>query len=100
MEQLLLFEELSLRAGDIINGKGKRLYSKDIYKGLHFVQDHSGTFVICKVKDIGNQITYSDGGYDLNYTRPEYIDREGKGFESTLFYAIPENFIKQKERWI
>ncbi len=100
MEQGLLFEELSLRAGDIINGKGRRLYSKDIYKGLHFIQDHSGTYVVCKIKDIKEQITYSDGGYDLSYTRPEYIDYEGIGFESTLFYAIPDNFIKQPERWI
>ena len=26
------------------------------------------------------------------YTRPEYIDYEGKGFESCLFFAIPESF--------
>ena len=28
------------------------------------------------------------------YTRPEYIDYEGKGFESCLFFAIPESFKK------
>ena len=100
MEQLLLFEELSLKAGDIINNKGRRLYSKDIFKGLHFVQDHNGTMVVCKVKELTPQIIYSDGGYDLNYTRPEYIDYEGEGFKSCLFYAIPDSFEKRKERWI
>ena len=30
----------------------------------------------------------------MNYTRPEYIDYEGKGFESCLFFAIPESFKK------
>ena len=29
---------------------------------------------------------------------PEYIDYEGKGFESCLFFAIPESF-KKLEKW-
>ena len=31
---------------------------------------------------------------EMNYTRPEYIDYEGKGFESCLFFEIPESFKK------
>lgn len=100
MEQGLLFEEMALKAGDIINQKGRRLYYKDIYKGLLFVEDHSGTIVVCQIKDIKEQITYSDGTRELNYTSPEYIDYDGEGFESCIFYAIPETFIKSKERWV
>ena len=36
----------------------------------------------------------SAGSCEMSYTRPEYIDYEGKGFESCLFFAIPENFKK------
>lgn len=89
-----LFPELELKPGDCINGRGKRLFYKDIYAGLIFVQQHSNIFLICKVKKIGEQIVYSDGGYEENYTRKEYIDYDGKGFESCLFYEVPEDFKK------
>ena len=85
---------MELRAGDVIDGKGARIYAQDIYNGLLFVQDHSGLYVVCRVISKGSQIVYSDGGYDKLYTRPEYIDYEGQGFESCLFYAIPDNFKK------
>lgn len=45
-----LFPELELKAGDTINGKGERLFSKDIFQGMSFVQDHSGIFVVCIIK--------------------------------------------------
>ncbi len=45
-----LFPELKLKAGDTINGKGERLFSKDIFQGMSFVQDHSGIFVVCIIK--------------------------------------------------
>jgi hypothetical protein len=93
--QGLLFAEMELRAGDIIDGKGARIYSQDVYNGLLFVQDHSGLYVVCRVKSKGSQIVYSSGGYEECYTRPEYIDYEGQGFESCLFYAIPEHFTKK-----
>nr|DAT58888.1 MAG TPA: hypothetical protein [Caudoviricetes sp.] len=89
-----LFPELELKAGDTINGKGERLFSKDIFQGMSFVQDHSGIFVVCIIKKIGPQIIYSMGGYDLNYTTAENIDYNGKGFESCLFYRIPDGFRK------
>ena len=90
----LLFPEMELKAGDCINGKGKRLYSKDIYEGLIFVQQHSNIFLICRCEKICGQVIYSSGGYDKNYTRKEYIDYEGRGFESTLWYEVPESFKK------
>ena len=37
---------------------------------------------------------YSDGSREMNYIRPEYIDYDRKGFESCLFFAIPESFKK------
>jgi len=90
----LLFPEMALHAGDVIDSKGARIYSKDVYKGLLFVQDHSGLYIVCRVKSKGEQIVYCSGGYEESYTRPEYIDYEGQGFESCLFYAIPEQFTK------
>lgn len=93
-----LFPELELKAGDTINGKGERLFSKDIFQGMPFVQDHSGIFVVCIIKKIGSQIIYSMGGYDLCYTTAEYIDYNGKGFESCLFYRIPDGFQKTNKR--
>ena len=54
--------------------------------------------IVCQIKRIGEQIVYSDGSREMNYTRPEYIDYEGKGFESCLFFAIPESF-KKLEKW-
>ena len=89
-----LFPEMELKPGDCINGKGRRLYSKDIYKGLVFIQQHSDVFLVCRCEEIGNQIIYSSGGYDKSYTRKEYIDYEGKGFKSTLWYKVPEVFKK------
>ena len=68
----LLFPEMELKAGDCINGKGKRLYSKDIYEGLIFVQQHSNIFLICRCEKIGGQVIYSSGGYDKNYTRKQF----------------------------
>ena len=50
--------------------------------------------IVCQIKRIGEQIVYSDGSREMNYTRPEYIDYDGKGFESCLFFAIPESFKK------
>ena len=72
-EQGFLFAEMQLQPGDVIDCKGKRLFFRDIYLGMQFVQDHSR---------------------EMNYTRPEYIDYEGKGFESCLFFEIPESFKK------
>ena len=92
--QGLLFTEMTLHAGDVIDGKGARIYSKNVYNGLLFVQDHNGLYIVCRVKSKGEQIVYYSGGYEENYTRPEYIDYEGSGFESCLFYAIPEHFTK------
>ncbi len=77
-----MFPELELKAGDTINGKGERLFSKDIFL----------------IKKIGSQIIYSMGGYDLCYTTAEYIDYNGKGFESCLFYRIPDGFQKTNKR--
>ena len=37
-------------------------------------------------------VTNGDGSREMNYTRPEFIDYEGQGFESCLFFAIPESF--------
>jgi hypothetical protein len=34
----LLFPEMTLHAGDVIDSKGARIYSKDVYKGLLFVK--------------------------------------------------------------
>ena len=58
------------------------------------MQDHSGVMIVCQIKRIGDQIVYSDGSFEMNYTRPEYIDYEGEGFKSCLFFAIPESFKK------
>ena len=93
-EQGFLFAEMELRAGDVIDGKGARIYSQDVYNGLLFVQDHNGLYVVCRVKSKGSQIVYYGVGREEYYTRPEYIDYEGKGFKSCLFYAIPEHFTK------
>ena len=93
-----LFPEFALKAADTINGKGERIFSRDIFEGMSFVQDHSGVFIVCVIKKVGSQIVYSMGGYDLNYTRPEYIDYNGKGFESCLFYRIPDGFQKTNKR--
>lgn len=38
-EQGFLFAEMQLQAGDIIYCKGKRLFFRDIYLGMQFVQD-------------------------------------------------------------
>ena len=99
MEQGFLFAEMQLHAGDVIDCKGKRLFFRDIYKDMQFVQDHSGLIIVCQIKRIGEQIVYSDGGCEMNYTRPEYIDYEGNGFESCLFFAkwqIRENRIQKQ----
>jgi hypothetical protein len=95
-EQQCLFEEMQLQPGDFINNKGRRLFFRDIYKDMLFVQDHGTLLQVCKVIKVGEQILYSDGSRELCYTRPEYIDYQGKGFESCLFYAIPENFKKKQ----
>ena len=97
-EQGFLFAEMQLQPGDVIDCKGKRLFFRDIYNGMQFVQDHSGIMIVCQIKRIGEQIVYSDGSSEMNYTRPEYIGYEGKGFESCLFFAIPESF-KKLEKW-
>ena len=93
-EQGFLFAEMQLQPGDVIDCKGKRLFFRDIYIGMQFVQDHSGVMIVCQIERIGQQIVYSDGSREMNYTRPEYIDYEGKGFESCLFFEIPESFKK------
>ena len=41
-EQGFLFAEMQLQPGDVIDCKGKRLFFRDIYNGMQFVQDHSG----------------------------------------------------------
>ena len=94
VEQGFLFAEMQLQTGDIIDRKGKRLFFRDLYKGMQFVQDHSGFMIVCQIERIGEQIVYRDGSLKMNYTRPEYIDYEGKGFESCLFFEIPESFKK------
>ena len=58
------------------------------------VIDYSGIMIVCQIKRKGEQIVYSDGSTEMNYTRPEYIDYDGKGFKSCLFFAIPESFKK------
>ena len=93
-EQGFLFAEMQLQPGDVIDCKGKRLFFRDIYNGMQFVQDHSGIMLVCQIKRIGEQIVYRYGSSNMNYTRPEYIDYEGEGFESCLFFAIPESFTK------
>lgn len=92
MTEAMLFPELSLKPGDTISGKGKRLFFRDIFKGQLFVQDHSGVFIVCRIEAMSPQITYNDGTRERGYTRPEYIDYEGEGFESCLFWRIPENW--------
>ena len=93
----VLFPEALLKAGDTIDGKGERLYSRDIFKGMLFVQDHSGLFQVCQIKEIEPQIVFSDGSRELGYTKPEYIDDESGDFESCLFWRVPQNFKKTKE---
>ena len=39
-EQGFLFAEMQLQTGDVIDCKGKRLFFRDIYNGMQFVQDH------------------------------------------------------------
>ena len=93
-EQGFLFAEMQVEPGVVIDCKDKRLFFRDIYNGMQFVQDHSGIMIVCQIKRIGEQIVYSYGSREMNYTRPEYIDYEGEGFESCLFFAIPESFKK------
>ena len=52
-EQGFLFAEMQLHVGDVIDCKGKRLFFRDIYNGMQFVQDHSGIMIVCQIKRIG-----------------------------------------------
>ena len=49
-EQGFLFAEMQLQPGDVIDCKGKRLFFRDIYNGMQFVQDHSGIIINAATK--------------------------------------------------